>query len=111
MLDDNDGVAAIYQTVQQLHDLLNIGSVETGRGFVQYIDIAFLVQIFCQLHPLALTSGEGREGLTQRQVGQTYFNHCPQSLAQLPVVLEKLVGFPGGHVQNLHDVLFLIPIG
>ena len=45
VLDDNNGVATIYQAVQQFHDLLNIGSVETGGGLVQYIDVSFLIQI------------------------------------------------------------------
>ena len=65
VFDDNDGIAPVHQAVQQRHDLLHIGSVQTGGGLVQHIDVALFVQVFGQLHPLAFAAGEGGQGLPQ----------------------------------------------
>ena len=69
MLDDDDGIAPLHQTVQQLHDLFYIGGVQTGGGLIQHVNVALLVEVFGQLHPLTLTAGEGGKGLPERQVG------------------------------------------
>ena len=111
VLDDDDGIAAVHQTVQQIHDLLNIRGVKAGGGFVQHIDVALLVQVFGQLHPLAFTAGEGGQGLPQGQVWQPHLQHGSQGLLKLPVLPEKRIGLPGGHIQNLHDVFAVITVG
>ena len=111
MFDDDDGVASVHQAVQQLHDLLNIRSVESGGGLVQHINIALLVQIFVQLHPLAFTAGKRGQGLPQGKIWQAHLRHGLQSLAQLPVFLKEFTGFPGRHIQNFNNVLSFIPIG
>ena len=111
MFNDDDGVAPLHQTVQQLHNRFHIGGVEAGGGLIQHINAALLVQILGKLYPLALAAGQGGQGLSQGQVGQAHLQHGPQGLAQLSVLPKKFIGFPGGHIQNLHNVLALIGIG
>ena len=111
MFNDDDGIAPLHQTVQQLHDLFHIGGVEAGGGLVQHINAAFFVQLLGELDPLALAAGQSGQGLSQRQVGQAHLQHGPQGLAQFPVLPKEFIGFPGGHIQNLHNVLAPIGVG
>ena len=46
VFNDDDGVSPIHQTVQQLHDLLNIGSVPVGSWLVQHIDITLVDMVY-----------------------------------------------------------------
>ena len=111
MLDDDDGVSPLYKAVQQLHDAGHIRCVQTGGGLVQHIDIALLVQIFSQLYPLALAAGQGGQWLSQGKIGQTHPDHRAQRLAELFVVPKEFTGLPGGHLQDLCDILSVIPVG
>ena len=111
MLDDDDGIAPLHQTVQQLHDLFYIGGVQTGGGLIQHVNVALLVEVFGQLHPLTLTAGEGGKGLPEGEIGQTHLQHGAQRLAELSIFPEKIVSVRCGHIQNFHDAFSLVPVG
>jgi hypothetical protein len=56
VLDDDHGFAPVYQPVEQPEELLQVGQVEAGGGFVKHVDISLGAELGRELEPLALAA-------------------------------------------------------
>lgn len=110
VLDHNNGIAPLHQTIQQLHDIFHVGDMEAGGRLVQNVYISFFVQMLCPLDALALATELGGQGLPQGKIGQFHLYHCCQHLADFAVVREKLQCLLCGHLQNLNNVFSMVTV-
>ena len=111
MFYHNDGISAVRQPPEYLHQLVDICKVQTCRRFIQNIDRlsrAALRELRRQLDALCLAAGELRAGLSETNIGEA---HIIESL-NLPRygwnVLKKLQRLLDCHIQNIIDGLPLI---
>ena len=73
VLDDKHGIAGIPQSVQDIQELLDVGEVQTGRGFIQDVQRspgAPPGKLPAELDPLRLPPGErcGRLGVLEERL-------------------------------------------
>ena len=75
MFDNDHSIAALRQTLQDLHQLVYIRKMQTCGRLIQNIHRlsgASLTQLRCQLNPLCLTAGQCGGRLPQTDIGQAY---------------------------------------
>ena len=79
MLYHDNGVAAVYQTLQHLKKFVDVRGMQTGGGFVQNVHGtagSFFGQFCCQFDALGFPSAQGGSRLSQTNVTQTHiFQH------------------------------------
>ena len=111
VLDDDDGVATVYELLQHLHQYADILEVQTRGGLVEYIHGlagVTLRQFRGQLYALTLTAREGGGGLAQLDIAQTYILYALDLSEYVGHVLEELYGLIDGHVEHVGYRLALI---
>ncbi len=110
VLDDQHAVACIHQAVQDLDQLVHIGSMQPDRWFVQHVQGAAggaAGQLLRQLDALGFAAGQRGAGLPDLDVAQTHF------LQKLELVLhvreggEFLQRLVDGHVEDVGDAVTL----
>ena len=97
------------ELAQELEQQLNIITVQTGRRFVEDVDIAAFCQFTGQFQALHLAARKRAEGLSQGHIAQTDSLQQLQRLADLPLSKKgKCLCYC--QRQNLFDRLVLIGI-
>jgi len=71
VLDDDDRLARVDQSVEQPEQVADIGEVQPGRGLVEHVDVALVGHLHRQFQALAFTAGQRAERLTEADVTQT----------------------------------------
>ena len=87
---------------------VNIGKMETGRGFVQNVDGSsgrFLGEFRCEFNALSLAPGELRARLPKRQITQADRYQRLKLVKYRRHIPEKPGGLIHGHFQDVGDVL------
>ena len=110
VLDDDDGVALVDESVEHLHEGADVLEVEAGGGFVEDVEglaCVFLSEFGGEFHALAFSAGEGGGGLTELDVAEADFLQHLDLLENLGLVLEELDGLADGHVEHVGDALSL----
>ena len=110
VLDDDDGVALVDESVEHLHEGADVFEVESCGGFVEDVERAtgvLLGEFGGEFHALALSAGEGGGGLTELDVAEADFLQHLDLLENLGLVLEELDGLVDGHVEHVGDALSL----
>ena len=112
MFDDDDGVPHVDEAHQDVEEFLDVGEVQADRRLVEDVEgvaVRPFSQFAGELDPLRLAPREGRRRLAEADVPQP---HVVQEL-ELPAdrrdVLEEAEGLLDGHVEDLGDVLVLVP--
>ena len=111
MLDDHHGVALVHQTLEHVHQLVDVGGVQAGGGLVQNIDGGaggLPGKLGGQLHPLGFAAGQGGGGLAQLDVAQAHVHEGLKLVADLGQILEEGQGLLHRHLQHLVDVFALV---
>ena len=111
MLDDHHGVPRLHQPLEDLDELVDVGAVEAGGGFVQNIDGLAggpLGQLRGQLDPLGLAAGQLGGGLAQLHIAQAYLLQSFQAVVDPGQVLKEGQGLVHRHLQHFVDVLALV---
>src|SRR6185312_5075074 len=112
MLDDQHGIPAIDEFVEDLHQVADVFEMQTGSGLIEDIEGLsgiLLSQLRPQFHPLGFPAAERDSGLAKRDI------HQPDVLQDLdlPVevghVLKEFYRVVYGHVQHVADGFSLIP--
>ena len=65
VLDDDDRLAGVDQTVEQAEELLNIREMEASGGLVEHVDVTFLTHVGGELESLSLAAGQRGERLAK----------------------------------------------
>ena len=111
MFDDHDRIAAVCESVQDLHQLMHIREVQSGRRLVQDIDRparASLGKLGCQLDSLRLTAGKRGGRLSQLHIGQAHIIQGLDFIADGGHMLEERQGLLHRHVQHIKNTLSLV---
>ena len=110
MFDQDHGVAGVDQTVQLQQQLVDVGRMQAGGGFVQHVNgVAALraLQFAGQLDALRFAAGQFSGGLAQAQVSQPDFHQHLQRTGDGGVFGKERGGLGHGHAQYLGDVATL----
>ena len=111
MFDNNNGVAAITQAVQDNEQLFDVVKVQAGRRFIEYVERIARVplrQLLRELYALRFATGQRRRVLAEANVGKSNVHECVQLLRDHWYVLEKYGGIFNRHLQHFVDVLALV---
>src|SRR4051812_26504086 len=108
VLDDDDGLASVDQSVKQSQQLLDVREMKARRRLVEDVDAADLRHVRCQLEALTLTAGERRQRLPDGQIaepdiGESLEDHVGSWRLGLARAEEGL-GLGHGHREYLADV-------
>ena len=107
MLNNQHGVAAVGQPVQDVEQLVNVGKVQAGGGLVQNIQRApraFARQFVGQLDALRLPARERRGGLAQLDVAQPHVVKRLQVAFDFGNGVKKFQRLGYAHIQHVGDV-------
>ncbi len=108
VLDDDDRLAGVDESVEQAEELLDVGEVEAGGRLVEDVDAALLRQVGGELEPLALAAGQGRQRLAEAEVAETDIGESHQdgvgSGCARVARIEELLRLRHGHRKHLADV-------
>src|SRR6478672_1383901 len=108
VLDDDDGVSGIYQTVENVDENPYVVEVEASCGLVQDIELATLPfsclgQLPGNLEPLRLSAGESRGRLTQPEIAEPNLLQLPERGTQAWLVPEPSDRFVDCPLQHIMD--------
>ena len=104
VLDDDDGVAAVYQSLQYVHQDTDVFEMQTGGRFVEDIErlaSVALAEFGGEFYALALATGESGGGLTELDVTQSDILKGFDLLEDARHILEKLHSLIDGHVEHV----------
>ena len=110
VLDDDDGVALVDESVEHLHEGADVLEVESCGGLVEDVEGAtgvLLCEFGGEFHALALSARKSGGGLTELDVAEADFLQHLDLLEYLGLVLEELDGLVDGHVEHVGDALAL----
>src|ERR1700676_4243905 len=118
VLDDDDRIAGIDQTVQDAQELFDIGHVQADRRFVKHIQgvLPFaarrvepqrigpnLREFSDELDSLALAAREGRAGLTEGEVAKADVREQAQGMAYAALGREEFERIVDAHRKRVAD--------
>ena len=106
MLDHDEGVAAIAETRQDFHELLDVGKVQAGGGFVEHVEGAAggaFAEFGGEFDPLGFAAGEGVAGLAELDVGEAGLFQSAQFGSDDWVLVKEPRGFRHRHVEHFGD--------
>nr|BFF16926.1 hypothetical protein GCM10025730_04470 [Promicromonospora thailandica] len=109
VLDDDDGLAGVHETVQQGEQVVDVGQVQACGGFVEHVDAARFPEVGGELEALALAAGQGGQRLADGEVPEADVGQAPQDgvgrRGAGRAAAEELLGAGDRHAQDLGDVL------
>ena len=114
VLNQDDRVPNIHQTLNHFQQFVQIFKVQTGRGLVQQVQRTPGVRprkFRGQLDPLGLTSRKRRSTLSKRQIVQSNVAQRLQDPAYFGDVGEVLDRFPATHLQHIVDRFAVVTHG
>ena len=112
MLDDDQRVALRDQPLQHLEQLLDVGEVQTGGGFVEDVERpagGHLAELGGELDPLGLAARQRRRRLPHPDVAQADVLERLEAPGDARHVGEELHRLLHAHVEHVGDVLALVP--
>jgi hypothetical protein len=111
VLDDDDGVALVDETVQNEQELAHVFEVQSRCRLVENIDASThrsLLQLGRELDALRLSPGQGRRALAEPHVAEADVDEGVEEPADRGDGLEELGRLADRHVEHLGDVLSLV---
>ena len=104
----------VDEAVEQAEEVLDVGEVQAGGRLVEDVDVALLGHLRGQLEALALTAGQRREGLAEREVAEADVGEPLEDLvrggrARLALV-EEVERLGHRHGEHLGDVAPTEPV-
>ncbi len=111
VLDDDDGVAAIDQGLEGLHEPCDVGQVQAGRGLVEDVEHVpgrLALQFRRKLETLRFTARERRRRLTEREVTEAHVHEDRERSRDLRMVGEQRVRVFDRHREDVGDRGFAI---
>ena len=104
VLDDDDGIAAIDEFLQHIHQDADVLEMQTRGGLVE--DIERLSRIALgefggEFYTLALTAREGGGGLSEFDIAKSHILNGLDLTEDVGHVLEELYGLVDGHVEYI----------
>ena len=111
MLYHDNGVAAVYQTLQHLQEFVDVRGMQTGGGFVQNVHGtagSFFGQFRRQFDALGFPSAQGGSRLSQADVTQAHIFQHLQFVFNPLLVLKIVQRFSHGHIQHLGDIFSFV---
>ena len=111
VLNDYYGIPGIYKPVQDLNQLVHIGKMQAGGGFIQDVEglsRASLGQFGGQLDTLGFPSGELGGWLAQLDIAQPYLFQGFQMAEDGWMVLKEFHSLGHIHIQHIKDALALV---
>ena len=111
MLYHDNGVAAVYQTLQHLQEFVDVRGMQTGGGFVQNVHGtagSFFGQFRRQFDALGFPSAQGGSRLSQTDVTQAHIFQHLQFVFNPLLVLKIVQRFGHGHIQHLGDIFSFV---
>jgi len=78
VLDHDDRLAGVDQSVQQAEQLLEVGQVQPGGRLVEHVDAAVGTHVRRELEPLPLATRQRGERLAEPQVAEPHVGHALQ---------------------------------
>ena len=112
VLDDEDGVAVIDEAVQDLYEFPHVLVVEADGRFVEEVDgplKAGTEELARDLHALRLAARERRRRLAELEVAEPHFRERTEAVRDAGDVAEEFETFLDRHLEDLVDILFLVP--
>ena len=104
MLDDDDRIALIHQTIQHIHQHADVFEVKPGGRFVEDIDglsRVTLGKFGGQLHTLAFPSRQGGGRLAELDISEAHFLQHLYLIKDIRYIFKELHGTVDGHVQHI----------
>ena len=111
VLDDDDRIALVAQSVQHVQQLTNVLEVQSRGGLVENVKrlaSVALGKFARQFDALSLAAGKGGGALAETDVGQSDIHQGLQLSRQHGHRVEELARFLYGHIQNFLDVPALV---
>src|ERR1700682_2240937 len=108
VLDDDHRVAGIDEPVQDVEQPLDVGEVQTGGRLVEDVESLPRItpaELFRQLDPLRLTTGELGRRLSQADVAEAHLAQRLQLALDLGDAVEELGRLLDAHVEHVGDGL------
>src|SRR5439155_6438357 len=111
VLDDDDRIPRVDETVEYLEEALDVGEVKAGRRLVEDVQGpagGTPAQLGRELDALRLTTRERRCSLAEVDVAETDVVQRAELRLRDRNVLEELECFLDGHLENVGDRLALV---
>src|SRR5664279_373948 len=111
VFNDDDGVAVVGQTMQNLQEHFDILKVQARGRFVKYVQCSAGVtfrQFECQFDALCFTPRERCSRLAERDIRETDVDKCLQLAGDDRYGIEKLSRLFNGHLKYFVDVLAFV---
>jgi hypothetical protein len=99
VFDDDDGGAGVDEPVEQCDEVVDVGGVQAGGGFVEDVHLAWFVEFGGELEALAFAAGQGGEWLAECEVAEADLDEPGE-----PVVGEQFECVAGAHPEHVADV-------
>src|SRR5439155_21570548 len=106
VLDDDDRIPRVDETVEYLEEALDVGEVKAGRRLVEDVEGpagGAPAELGRELDALRLTTRERRCGLAEVEVAETDVVQRAELRLRDRNVLEELECFLDGHLENVGD--------
>ncbi len=111
MLNDDDGVAVVHQSVQDVDELALVLRVQPRGGLVQQVQRVAAVpfaEFLREFHPLGLTARERRGGLAQSHVPKADILQQLEPAGDAVARGEELQCLGDAHLEHVGDRLALV---
>ena len=108
VLDDDHGVAVVYESLEHVKELLYIREMQPRRRFIQDEEsppFARSDKLLTQLDALSFPTGERGRGLSELHVPEPHIVHDLEHRSDAWNVLEVLERFLHVHVEHVRNVL------
>ena len=111
MFDNDNRVTAVDEHLQDIHQLMNIGTVQTCRRFIQDIKSparAAFRQFRRQFNTLRFSAGQGCRRLSETDITEAHILQRLQFMENARYVAEKFTAFIYGHIKDFRNRLTLV---
>lgn len=101
MFDNNHGIPARDELVQDSEETFNVVSMETGRWLVEDVESASgraTGEFGCEFDPLSFAAGESCRGLTEADVAESDILQGFELVRDSGDIIEEGTGFVDGHL-------------
>src|SRR5690606_28404381 len=106
VLDHDQRVAGVAEFEEQVHEVLDVGPVQSGGGLVEDVErvaLLALAELKRELDTLRLAAGERGGGLAEREVTETDGVERFEAVHDFRYVAKKHAGVAHGHVEHVGD--------
>src|SRR5687767_6519814 len=104
MLNHDDRLARVNQSIQQAEQLLEVGQVQARRRLVEDVDAALVTHMRRKLEALTLAARERCEWLAESEVAQPHTGHALQNRVRGGNTAEETHRIIDRQVEDLGDI-------